>query len=290
MHKVLLRVVIIALIIIVSGIGWFGLRKSSLSQASPPPDFTPPVFTLQVNREDNVDIIQGTPLVFTVFLSGTESASPLRIGKPGNPWHTYVRLELAEGKPLPWKSVLLGTPESFLFQRDASGQINIEGKEGDEAVINAEHNYTVEFGIGPEESVKIPPGRYTIQAVLDVPFERENKRVASNPVVVNVEELGKKPFTADEELKRLIESAEFYLQAERFEDAYRLALQVKERQPKKIQSYILLGDALNGLRRDKEALEAYDYALHLSAMRKQYEPPTYLILRKYEVEQRLGKQ
>ena len=98
------------------------------------------------------------------------------------------------------------------------------------------------------------------------------------------------PLTAEQELRRLIESAEFYLQAERFEDAYRLALQAKERQPKKIQSYMLLGDALNGLRRDKEALEAYDYALHLSALEKQYEPPTYLILRKYEVEQRLGKQ
>src|SRR3990172_10106710 len=118
MRKFLLSVVIIALIIIVSGIGWFGLRKSSLSQASPPPDFTPPIFTLQVNRQDNnVDILQGTPLVFTVFLSGSKSApTPSRIGKSGSPWHTHVRLELVEGrKPLTWKLTLLGSPQAFLF-------------------------------------------------------------------------------------------------------------------------------------------------------------------------------
>lgn len=288
MRKFLLSVVIIALIIIVSGIGWFGLRKSSLSQAPSPSASPLLVFKLQVNRQDNnVDILQGTPLVFTVFLSGSKSApTPSRIGKSGSPWHTHVRLELAEGKPLTWKLAMLGSPQAFLFQRDASGRINIEGKEGEEAIIDAEHNYTVEIGIDPDESAKITPGLYTIQAILDISFERENKRVVSNPVIVNVQEQ-KVPLTAEQELRRLIESAEFYIQASRFEDAYLLAIKVKEREPKKIQSYMLLGDALNGLRRDKEALEAYDYALHLSAMRKQYEPPTYLMLRKYEVEQRL---
>lgn len=287
MRKVLLYIIFIVLINFLAVIVWAGWQKGFISQGAPKPDFIPPVLTLQVNRQDNVDILQGTPLVFTVYLSGSSSVNPLRIGKPDSPWHTHVQLELAEGKPLPWKLMSLGPPQAIIIQSDASGKITVDGKDGSEAVIDAEHQYTVEFGIGPEESAGISPGRYTVQAVLDVPFAGKSKRVVSIPVVVNVQEFGKTPLTAEQELRRLIESAEFYLQAERFEDAYRLALQVKERQPKKIQSYILLGDALNGLRRDKEALEAYDYALHLSAMRKQYEPPTYLMLRKYEVEQRL---
>jgi len=289
MRRLIMRIATIVLLAVVVGIGWFGEKKQSLSQTSPPSDFTPPIFTLQVNRQDNVDTVQGAPLIFTVFLSSSKSANPLRIGKPGNPWHAHVRLELVEGKPLTWKLAMLGSPQAFLFQRDASGRINIEGKEGEEAIIDAEHSYTVELGIDPDESAKITPGLYTIQAILDISFERENKRVASNPVIVNVQEQ-KVPLTAEQELRRLIESAEFYIQASRFEDAYLLAIKVKEREPKKIQSYILLGDALNGLRRDKEALEAYNYAIHLSALEKQYEPPTYLMLRKYEVEQRLGKQ
>jgi Flp pilus assembly protein TadD len=113
--------------------------------------------------------------------------------------------------------------------------------------------------------------------------------VTSNSVVVSVEERIKETTPADDqEWNRLVESINFYLRAGRFEDAHGLALQAVEQKQDNVDSHILLGDALNGMRRDEEALKSYRKALFMIATKgKQYEPPTYLMLRIDEVKQRL---
>ncbi len=49
----------------------------------------------------------------------------------------------------------------------------------------------------------------------------------------------------------------------------------------------LMGDALNGLHRDHESLEAYNTALELAAQEQAAEPPEYILMRQHEVMERL---
>lgn len=289
MYKVLFRITLFTLVAAAAYMDFNAWKLPAL--AAKVPDI---LLSLQVNREREVSLLPGTPLVFTVFMSGSKTDPPLRIGGSGDPWYKYLRLESADDKKqIPFTWSLLGNPRA-LPRLGSSGDLgSVELYAGDEAVLDKERNlYTAELGVAPEETAKVPEGRYTIRAVLEVPtgaLGNWSGRAVSNPVVVSLGKRAKETTPEDDpELSRLIESIEFYLRAERFEDAYRLALELKERQPKKVQSYILLGDALNGLKRDREALEAYTKALYIIATKdKQYEPPTYLIMRMDEVKQRL---
>jgi tetratricopeptide (TPR) repeat protein len=289
MYKAIIRITLFTLVAAAAYKDFNAWKLPAL--AAKVPDI---LLSLQVNREREVSLLPGTPLVFTVFMSGSKTDPPLRIGGSGDPWYVYLRLESADGKKqIPFTWSLLGKPHALPRLGSSDDLGNAELYAGDEAILEKERNlYTAELGVAPEETAKIPEGRYTIRAVLEVPSGAQGKwsgRAVSNPVVVSLGKRVKETTPEDDpELSRLIESIDFYLRAERFEDAYRLALELKERQPKKVQSYILLGDALNGLKRDREALEAYMKALYIIATKgKQYEPPTYLIMRMDEVKQRL---
>jgi hypothetical protein len=289
MRKVLIGISIFALVIVIVAISFSAWKFHASAR-----ELTKVFLTLQVNRQREITAIPDTPLVFTVFMSGSKTDPPLRIGGSGNPWYRYLRLESADDKKqIPFSWSLLGKPRA-LPRFSSSGDLgSIELYTGDEAILDKERNlYTAELGVGPEETAKIPQGKYTIRAVLEVSSGSQGKwrgRVVSNTVVVSLEERIKETTPADDqEWNRLVESINFYLRAERFEDAHRLALQAVQKQPDNVDSYILLGDALNGLRRDEDALKSYRKAHFLIAVKgKQYEPPTYLMLRIDEVKQRL---
>jgi hypothetical protein len=285
MRKVLVPGVITIIAILLAGGVLLGKRIWSQYHAPSP------TLELHVDRTTEVTLLQGSPLIFTVSLVGSRRSPRLSIGTPGHPWYSHVGLESIENpQPLPWKVLLLSSPRSMSYSGDASGRIAFETG-GDEALVGAGRFYTLDLGIDPEEATRIHQGRYMVRAVLDLPFWPPWKwigRVVSTPVTVNIVTKGDTTaLTVDLERKRLIKSINFYLEAKQFENAYEVALQFKDREPRGIYTYLLLGDALNGLRRYQEALEAYDYALHLAAQTNTYEPPEYLLMRKHEVERRL---
>jgi hypothetical protein len=289
MYKVLFHIILFTLVVVVADIDLNACRHHVFARV------LPTVFlTLQVNRQRVITAIPGTPLVFTVFMSGSKTDPPLRIGGSGNPWYRYLRLESADDKKqIPFSWSLLGKPRAIPRLSSSRDPVALELYTGNEAILDETRNlYTAELGIAPEETAKIPQGKYTIRAVLEVSSGSPGKwsgRAVSNPVVVSVEdEAGKTPDSAHSEWNRLVESINFYLRAGRFEDAHGLALQAVEQKQDNVDSHILLGDALNGMRRDEEALKSYRKALFMIATKgKQYEPPTYLMLRIDEVKQRL---
>jgi hypothetical protein len=279
-------IVLMTIILVVTGGGWF------LWKSLPRPK-VPPVLVLTVNRAKEATLPSGFPLVFTVHLTGSRATPRMQVGGRGQPWYGFVRLESSDGRLLPLKSSLLGKPYSFRPQVDASGAFK-DGNlyRGDEAVIEEmKFVSTMKIGIGPDEAERIPAGRYTIRAALRVSSWQPWKwsgSVTSNPVIVTVRQSAKgEPSDASLERDRLVQSAEFYSQAGRFDEAHRVALQIREREPEKAHSHLLLGDALDGLGRHKEAVKTYKHALNLYSLEKHYEPPTYLLMRLYEAEQSL---
>jgi hypothetical protein len=289
MRKVSLTIVSIIVALIVAGASWLAWRVWPQHRADSP------VLILQVNNATEVKVLQGNPLVFSAYLGGSASTSVLRIGSPSHPWHFYLKMESVDIKqPLPWRLLLLGSPQSFSLEPNTADQLAPGKSTGEETVVSSDRLYMTELGADPKEAASVDEGRYAAIAVLDIPFWppwRWSGRVVSNPVIVSVlKQDDRTTSTADLERMRTIESAEFYIKTTKFQEAYNLALQVQAREPEKVLTYLLLGDSLNGLKQDQEALDAYDYALYLSALEPQREPPEYLLMRKYEVERRLGLQ
>ena len=287
MRKVIAALV---MVIVLAAVAWW-VRRTWSPRTKPLL-----VLTLQVDRKSEVAVLEGTPLFFAVFLSGSKVAPRFSIGSSDHPWHESLHLEsINNEKLLPLNWSVLGEPRSLYPRFDASGNlVTIEMYRGGEAVFDkVRHGYTAEFGMAPEEVAKIPLGHHSFRAVMEthsrLPWRR-SERFVSNPVTVTVQKQAEQPSGAEDlEWSRLVESAKFYLRAKKYEDAQRVALQLIAQRPKDVDNQILLGDALNGLRRDQDALKSYKKALFLIAIDGQQhrEPPTYVYMRMEEVQQRL---
>jgi tetratricopeptide (TPR) repeat protein len=204
-----------------------------------------------------------------------------------------LRFETADsGRPLPWKIDPLGPAVTFRFDRDSgrpAGNAQESAEQSDVAIVDSSRVHRLELGVGPEEVGRIPVGTYTIRAVL--PLDQDpngDSRLVSNTVTLTVEggeAIAHQPAAAEK--TRLEAAARFYLRSEKWEEAHRFALELAERRDADTVAFMLLGDALNGLRRDEEALAAYHQAL-ATLPETQDESPDYLIARLEEVQDRLA--
>lgn len=217
---------------------------------------------LQVNRHSSAQIGAGSPVFFSVTL----------IGRAPEAWTKALRLETADGQPFAPRLAPLGAP----FTLDTGG------RGSDSSPI-----HRAELGVGPDDAARIPTGTHTIRAVLPLSGSGtpDGRLVSDTVTLVRQDaETGGAPSAAAEKA-RLESVVRFNLLSEKWEDAHRLALQLVERQDADAAAYILFGDALNGLRRDEEALAAYYRAM--AALRSPKESPDYLFARMHEVQMRL---
>ena len=283
------RIALAAVAVVVLASAWIAWRVRTAIRAPSP------VLSLDVNRERDVRLLPGTPLVFTVSLSGAPRGPVTRVGAEDRPWQSGLRLELAgSGEPLPWKPLPLSSPISIRFARDARGHPTVEQDAGEEALLDADHVHTIDLAVGPEETARVAAGRYTIVARLGSslwPPWRWRPRVVSNPVVVTIRRAAGATVPAAElESRRLAELADYYLRAKRYEDARKTALRMLKADPWSVDGYTVLGDALGGLNRNADALEAYEYALLvMPSPGPEAEPPSYLIERLGQARARAGK-
>jgi hypothetical protein len=294
-----MRRVLVAIVLLAAGTGggwWMWSRVpqvSSSSQTVPPqgrfatptklpePVLPPADLTLQVNGDTTARVRSGESVVFTITLQGTKSQPAFRVGAPGKPWSTQLRLETADGKATPWAVEQLGGPDRYYFDRKQPGVPQSDSAE--EAIADTAHIYQIDFGINPVEAARLSVGTQRLRAVLSLP--QQPTPIISNIVVITIHAAA----GPDDDLLRLQSAARFYLRTAKWEDAHRLALQLVGRPKPDVTAYALLGDALNGLGRDREALAAYHEAM--GALPKDFsESPDYLIARMNEVLDRLEKE
>ncbi len=258
-----------------------------------PPSATPErmlwLLALEVDQTTEIEVLTGTPLLFSVSLTGAGTGSPGRLGAAEKPWHAYVALELAEsGEPAPWRMLRLA-PRSLNFEGDAAARGAAPDERAAQAVVAPGRVHLLTLAIPPEEAVRMPPGRHALRAVVLRPdLAGEAARVVSEPVAVVVRERGADPAAqASLERRRALAEADFYVRAERFEEAKRVAAQLIARDRADAAAHMLLGDAAAGLHRDEEARDAYLAALQLVAGKGELdEAPQALFERLSEVEER----
>jgi hypothetical protein len=262
-----------------------GASPASRAAATQParPPLPPAGLTLEIDGGPNAQVARGEAMFFIVSLTGTSPAE-LRVGAAGQPWSARLRFESAEGKPFPARIEQLGRPLAFRFDRSSA-----TSEESDEAVVSASRGSQVGFGMSPDEAARIEGGTHTLRAVLSLePAIAGRTEFVSNTVRFTVRmppDMGGNPFP--DAKPRLRSAARFYLRAEKWDDAHRIALQLVQRDDVDGEAYTLLADALNGLQRNDEALAAYRAAL-ASLPAGTQESPDYLFARIDQLEERIG--
>jgi hypothetical protein len=242
---------------------------------------------LHVNGAPGVRIPAGTSVLFTVSLTGSASGTALRVGAPGRPWFADLRFEAGDpAAPLGWRLNRIGQPVTILFESESPPG---SPTPSDEVIVDGASVHRITFGVSPDDATRIASGTFSVRVVLPLPPNANGETQAvSNSIAIVVDGAGSGAAAApaDERL-RLEAAARFHLRSEHWEDARGVALQLVHRDTADALAYVLLGDALNGLRRDDEALAAYREALAELAGTVD-ESPEYLIARMTEVEARLS--
>jgi hypothetical protein len=277
------NVLLICVAIFAIGATWWTARRIRSFRK------TPPEITVRINdKEDAATVLAGAPVILTVFVSRKAVSPTLALGSANTPWYSYIRIE-ATGTAGTLRWSVLGKPYALDLESEATGQLTgVAADTSNRALFDDSAKvYSAKFAISPEDSAGLGAGRYTVKAALRSPWWPPwnwiAKEVFSHEVAFTIQ-----PASAGEqEAERLADAVQFYLDAGRFEDALRLATQLKDRLPDKSNTWILMGDALNGLHRDHESLDAYDTALELAAQEKGTEPPEYILIRQHEVMERL---
>ena len=266
-----------------------GMSPSGSQDARTAPLPKGPVAELQlhVNGAPTVRIPAGTSVLFTVSLTGSASGTELRVGAPGRPWFADLRFETGDtGTPLAWRTNRLGQPVTIWLEADSQKR---SAAQSDEAIVDGSSVHRIAFGVSPDEATRIASGTFSVRVVLPLPRNASGEtQVVSNSIAIVVEGAGSGAAASQAAEKvRLEAAARFHLRSEQWEDAHGVALQLVIRDTADALAYVLLGDALNGLRRDDEALAAYREALaELSGAVD--ESPDSLITRMTEVEARLS--
>jgi hypothetical protein len=229
-------------------------------------------------------------VLFTVSLTGSASGPALRIGVAGRPWSADLRFETGDtGQPLPWRIDRLGQPFNVRFGADPQKGSSTTSTQPDEAIVDDSSIHQIQLGVSPDEAIRIGSGTYSVRVVLPLPQNPSGEtKLVSNSITLVVEgaesAAGSLPAA---EKTRLEAAARFHLRSGKWQDAHQIALQLVQRDTPDALAYVLLGDALNGLRRDDEALAAYREAL-AELPGAVDESPEYLIARMAEVETRLS--
>lgn len=257
------------------------LSSETAIEETPPLPPTPDI-ALEVNVSTELTLYQGTPLIVTVRLANQrasnvlamnaaqdkpEDRKPVPVVQLGTEWAKSVKFEIragAGGEEAAWPLALLGKP--------AEEAIALDGRTNPEA----------QWGLSPEEAAKIPPGGYRIVAVLEV-SGRDKKawkgRVESEPAALTIQVrpadlAGPAAAESDTELAR------YWAQAGVWDKSFAAARDAVAKDPKSIEAFTLVGDALASGNDLNGAMTAYQAALKLfrgSEEGKGYEPPDYLL-------------
>jgi len=293
-----MRRLIIALVVlaVAGGIAVWRLRSRAPQNPGVPPATTDAAaggiptpaadLVLQVNGGARVDVTSGTPVFFTVSLTGTAPGPSIRIATTARPWFAGLRFETADEKPFAPRVDQLGPAVAYLFDEDPRTPMATAAEQTNALLVDASRVHQVELGLSPDEAARLTAGSYDVRAVLSLTTAAKGEiRVTSNAVTITVATAATAQPSPAEEKRRLESTAHFYLRSEKWEDAHRIAVQLVGREGAGAEAHILLADALNGLRRDEEALAAYyEAAARLPAPK---ESPDYLIARMESVRQRL---
>ena len=212
-------------------------------------------------RVDSKSFIMGEPIVINLRVSNPKAmnahyhniaagkaekaVSEVTLGKPGAPWINSVVFKMtdSEGKivSVKWETIAAGA---------------------DKVTLGAENFAEHYFFIAPEECAKLKEGVYSIQAAVN--------NIGSNILTLNLlKEKGK--LSGKDEISQILKVGSYHFIRGDFKKAEEYAKRVLSIDAHSLKGLHLLGDALTGLERYREAYDIFKKAVDEYFL--QYPPP-----------------
>lgn len=285
-----------------------------------------PDVSLQINAQGEAQVIQGTPLIFTVRAANPRAANTLATNQAHERSLALIEEKLSKGElssqdaqPLlelarvkrEVRTVRLGTSdrgwEKYLhFEVQTAGApfapVNwpltlVKSPNVKSVLLDGSSNVQVQYALNPEAAAQVPAGEYVLQAVLEVaagtslPQELWRGRVASAPVKLKIRPAPAQLSTADRASVGL-ERAEFFSTTHDWASALQSAQDALKEDPRLIRAQMIQGEAKEARGDLAGARDAFSQAVRLFSEQypDSYERPQYLLDRIAALEKRLGSQ
>jgi hypothetical protein len=289
-------------------------------EAPPLPDVS-----LEINEQNDAQVVQGTPLIFTARIANPRAANTLATNQGHERSLALIEEKLSKGElskqdaePMlelarverEVKTVRLGTSgrgwEKFLhFEVQTSGSpfapldwglTLVQPPEAKSVLLDGSSSAEVNYALNPRAAAQVPPGEYLLQAVLEVaadttlPQELWRGRVASVPVKLKISPSSAQPSAADRANMNM-QRAEFFSTTRDWANALQSAQAALKDDPKLIRAQMIQGEAKEAQGDLAGARDAFSQALGLFDQQypNSYEEPQYLIYKLATLDQRLGK-
>jgi len=283
-----------------------------------------PDVSLQINAQREAQVIQGTPLIFTVRAANPRAANTLATNEAHERSLALIQEKVSKGElsaqdaePMlelarvkrEVKTVRLGTSdrgwEKFLhFEVQTAGSpfapVNwpltvVQSPDAKSVLLDGSSNAQVQYALNPQDAAQVPAGEYVLQAVLEVeagpslPAELWRGRIASVPVKLKISPSPAELSAADR-ANISMQRAEFFSTTSDWANALQSAQDALKEDPKLIRAQMIQGEAKEAQGDLAGARDAFSQALRLfdEQYPDSYERPQYLIHRLAALDERLG--
>ena len=335
MRKILLVSSVLLVLVIAAIAAFLLLRHPRPSPVSGPPpsiaqleaqDVPPlPDLSLQIDSAGELEVFEGTPLIFTVRVANQRAANAASTLRAHEAYLSLIgeklakgeisaseaqpMLELAQQKP-EVKVVRLGTSdqgwETFLHFEVESASAQPERlnwpmqmvipPQSKSLVLDATSNAELDYALSPDAAAQVPAGDYSVFAVLEVsaaatlPQGLWRGRVVSRPVKLRISSAPAQP-SAAEQANMNMQRAEFFSTTSDWAHALQSAQAALKEDPKLIRAQMIQGEAKEAQGDLAGARDAFSQALRLFDQQNpnSYEEPQYLIYKIATLDQRLGE-
>lgn len=276
-----------------------------------------PSLSLQIGHEHELEVFQGTPLIFSVRAANARAANAAAIGREQDAYRALIQqkvargeikaadaqvmLERAQQKP-EVKALRIGTAdqgwETFIhFELEKAGEqpAPLNWTLRLVSLSNADSRAQLEYALSPEAAAHVSAGAYSVIAVLEIPAGAPGPpdlwrgRVTSEAVNLTISPLPARP-SAAERGKLNLARAEFFSITRDWTNALASAQAALAADPTLIRAQMVAGDAREAQGDLSGARDAFVAAERLFDEQNpaSYEAPEYLIHKIAELDERLG--
>jgi hypothetical protein len=283
-----------------------------------------PDVSLEINDQGEAQVIQGTPLVFTVRAANPRAANTLATNQAHERSLALVQEKVTKGElskqdaePMlelarvrrEVRTVRLGTGdrgwEKFLhFEAQTAGSpfaaVNwsltvVKPPDAKSVLLDGNSNVQVQYALNPQAAAQVPAGEYVLMAVLEVaaepalPRDLWRGRVTSVPVKLKISPSPTELSDADR-ARISMQRAEFFSTTGDWANALQSAQDALKEDPKLIRAQMIQGEAREAQGDLEGARDAFSQALRLFDEQNpdSYERPQYLMDRLAALNERLG--
>jgi len=322
--------IILILVLLVAGAFMFlkrrhptGANRRAAASRLQEPELSPaPEVALQVDRESDLVVTKGTPLILSVTLANPRAMNAALENEANQALVSEIEAGITAGKiareteeprlarlrqPVPVQSVRLGDETTSwkdyvhfsLLRPDGHKELLpwslrlAADPESSSLSLGNTETAQLDYLLDPAAAAQIPPGDYQILVSLQAPANKPHAdtwegETQSEPVRLSIVQDGAPPTAADQE-KTHLQFAYYYQPARDWTHALESAQKARAVNQHSLSASLLIGEVREAQGDLQDALEAYQasQAEFRAQYPKSYEPPLYIIDRISSLRQEL---